>query len=338
MKLRRSATLLLLLLVIAAGAGSWALWRAQQAAMDQPLSLARAEIYTLTPGTSLRALAGDLDARGWLQHAWQLVLQGRLDGVAQSLRAGEYRLDPGTTPRQLLQMVVAGRVVQYQLTLLEGWTFAQIMDAVRSSPVLQQTLEHADVERVLEAIDCAGRHPEGLLFPDTYRFPRGTTDVEFLRRACRTMQRVLLEEWQRRDVGLPYADPYQALIMASLVEKESAVAAERPRIAGVFVRRLQRGMRLQTDPTVIYALGADYDGNIRRADLALDSPYNTYVHGGLPPTPIAAPGRDSIRAALQPEPGEELYFVARGDGSHEFSRTLAEHNRAVRKYQLQGGR
>ena len=200
--------------------------------------------------------------------------------------------------------------------------------------MLVHTLDTREPRRVMAAIGYAGYLAEGRLFPDTYRFPRGTTDVAFLVRAFETMQAVLAEEWERRAVGLPYESPYEALIMASLIEKETGIPEERAQIGGVFVRRLGKGMKLQTDPTVIYALGSSYDGNIRRGDLGVDSPYNTYVYAGLPPTPIASPGRESIRAALQPEAGDALYFVARGDGSHEFSATLAEHNRAVRKYQL----
>ena len=235
---------------------------------------------------------------------------------------------------QLLDDLVAGKVIQYALTIPEGLTFRQIMQLLRQQPELRHTLADDSPAAVMQAIGEPGQSPEGRFYPDTYHFPRGTTDVQFLRRAYRTMAGVLQQEWQARDTGLPYKTPYDALIMASIIEKETAVPAERERIAGVFVRRLEKGMRLQTDPTVIYALGQSYDGNIHRRDLSLDSPYNTYRHAGLPPTPIAAPGRDSIDAALHPAPGEELYFVARGDGSHEFSRTLEEHNRAVARYQL----
>jgi UPF0755 protein len=323
------------LAVIGAGSG-WLAWQQMRRQLDVPVALPDAQLIVVEPGTSLQGLATDLAERGWITHPWVLVAEGRRRGVARSIRAGEYEVAPGMTPLGLLEAVVAGRVVQHQLTLVEGWTFERIMQAVENSVVLVHTLETRDPRRVMAEIGYPGHFAEGRFFPDTYRFPRGTTDVEFLRRAFRTMEEVLAEEWLRRAVGLPYESPYQALIMASLVEMETGVPSERARIAGVFTRRLARGMRLQTDPTVIYALGASYDGNIRRDDLSIDSPYNTYVYAGLPPTPIASPGRDSIRAALQPEEGDALYFVARGDGSHEFSATLAEHNRAVRKYQLRG--
>ena len=199
---------------------------------------------------------------------------------------------------------------------------------------LIHTLVDTDPAVIATQMDYLKTSPEGQFYPDTYHFPRGTTDLDFFRRAFDLMQQVLAEEWQQRQTGLPYTTLYQALIMASIIENETADPSERDRIAGVFVRRLQQGMKLQTDPTVIYAMGSAYNGNIRKQDLYLDSPFNTYVYSGLPPTPIAAPGRDAIRAALQPAAGEEVYFVARGDGTHQFSATLEEHNRAVRLYQL----
>jgi UPF0755 protein len=330
--------LIVLVLGAAAACFGWLTWQEMRRQLDVPLPIPAAQLIAVESGTSLRGLAADLAERGWLTRPWVLVVEGRRRGIARSIRAGEYEVTPGMTPLNLLDAVVAGRVVQHQLTLVEGWTFERIMQAVENSVVLVHTLETRDPRRVMAELGYAGYFAEGRFFPDTYRFPRGTTDVEFLRRAVRTMEEVLEEEWPRRAVGLPYESPYQALVMASLVEAETAVPTERARIAGVFMRRLARGMRLQTDPTVIYALGASYDGNIRRDDLSIDSPYNTYVYSGLPPTPIASPGRDSIRAALQPEEGDALYFVARGDGSHEFSATLAEHNRAVQKYQLRRGR
>jgi UPF0755 protein len=332
--MKRFLPLVAVLLCAAAAGLGWLAWQESRRQLQSPLAVAGPETVTVLSGTSLRGFARELAARGWMEHPWLLVLEARRLGVAGSIRAGEYEVTPGMTPLALLEAVVSGRVVQHELTLVEGWTFDRIMQAVEESALLVHTLDSRDPRRVMAAIGYAGYFAEGRLFPDTYRFPRGTTDVDFLRRAFRTMEEVLAGEWARRAVGLPYETPYQALIMASLIERETAVPAERARIAGVFVRRLSGGMKLQTDPTVIYALGASYDGNIRRGDLAIDSPYNTYVHAGLPPTPIASPGRDSIRAALQPEAGDALYFVARGDGSHEFSATLAEHNRAVRKYQL----
>jgi len=334
----RRVTLVILLGLIAAAGVGWLGWQETRRQLAMPLAVTTPEIITVASGATLRAVAGDVAARGWMAHPWILVVEGRRLGIARSIRIGEYEITPGMTPLDLLDTIVSGRVIQYELTLVEGWTFDRIMQAVQESRVLVQTLDTRDPRRVMAAIGYAGYFAEGRLFPDTYRFPRGTTDVEFLRRAFRTTEDALAEEWPLRAIGLPYESPYQALIMASLVERETGVPEERARIAGVFVRRLQRGMKLQTDPTVIYAMGAAYDGNIRRGDLSIESPYNTYVHTGLPPTPIASPGRAAIRAALQPDAGDALYFVARGDGSHEFSATLDDHNRAVRKYQLRRGR
>ena len=302
--------------------------------LHSPLALERTEVLIIEPGMSLSAVSRELSRRGWLQQPYYLIYEGRWQHKAKAIKAGEYAIKPGTTPLQLLNKLIRGKVIQYPLTIPEGLSARQIVDLVHNHPPLIKTLPDDDMPTVMAALGHPGQNAEGRFFPDTYHFPRGTTDVDFLRRAYRAMEAVLNQEWQHRDVGLPYQDPYQALIMASIVEKETAIPAERGKIAGVFVRRLQKGMKLQTDPTVIYALGAAYDGNIRKKDLSVDSPYNTYLHAGLPPTPIACPGRDAIRAALQPEDGTELYFVARGDGSHHFSSTLAEHNRAVQQYQL----
>ena len=305
-------------------------------ALHKPLLLGREQRLVVVPGTSLAGVAAGLAQRGWMSKPWYFKLEARLRGRAGSLQAGEYAVTPGMTPLDLLDMLVAGRVMEHSLTLVEGWTFRRVMEAVQSDPDLRHTLAESRPEYVMDALGRAGTFAEGRFFPDTYRFPAGTTDVEFLKRAFRSMNQVLSEEWEHRDMGLPYRSSYQALILASMVEKETAVPSERPRIAGVFVRRLERGMKLQSDPTVIYALGAEFDGDIHRRDLKLDSPYNTYVHAGLPPTPIGLPGRASIEAALHPANGSALYFVSKGNGTHKFSSTLSEHDAAVRKYQLKG--
>jgi UPF0755 protein len=258
----------------------------------------------------------------------------RIDGSAARIQAGEYLLPTGMAPPGLMRMLVRGEVVQHSLTIIEGWTFQQMMSAIQSHPMLKRTLADASGPGVMAVMAEAGLEPEGWFYPDTYRFPRDTTDVEFLRRAFRNMQQRLELEWEARAEGLPLKTPYEALILASLIERETAVPAERTRIAGVFIRRLQKGMRLQTDPTVIYGMGDAYQGKIRWRDLRADTPYNTYTRHGLPPTPIAMPSGASIRAALNPADGNELYFVSRGDGSHQFSATLQEHNAAVRRYQL----
>jgi UPF0755 protein len=285
------------------------------------------------PGSSLRAVARDLAEQQVLEHPAYLVLLGRYLDLDSRIKAGEYQLAPGLTPEQLLHQLSEGKVVQHGITLIEGETFKQMMARLRLDPVLEHTLVSDRPEDVMREIGYPGLHPEGRFLPETYYFPRGTTDVDLLRRAYLDMENFLQQAWPERDPGLPFDTPYEALILASIVEKETAVPEERPRIAGVFVRRLEKGMKLQTDPTVIYGMGDSYDGDIRFRDLRQDTPYNTYTRSGLTPTPIAMPGREALLAVLHPAPGKELYFVARGDGSHHFSATLKEHNRAVDRYQ-----
>jgi UPF0755 protein len=233
-------------------------------------------------------------------------------------------------------MMISGKVRQYALTLVEGWNFRQVMDAVQSHPSLAHTLQGLENAAIMAQLGHPDEHPEGRFLPDTYHFPKGLSDVAFLQRAYDAMAQTLAQEWEGRAVGLPLQTPYEALILASIVEKETGLASERQAIAGVFVRRLEKRMRLQTDPTVIYGMGERYDGNIRKQDLLEDTPYNTYRRLGLPPTPIAMPGRDAIHATLHPDDSQNIYFVSRGDGSHHFSATLEEHNNAVIKYQLKG--
>lgn len=297
--------------------------------------------YLVTPGTSLARLANGLASRGFIEQPRYLRLLGRWMGVSQKLKAGEYHIASGTTPAEFLQMLVDGRVRLYSFTIVEGWTFRQMMEMLQQNETLLHTLRDPqghtlDGESIMQRLGFPQQHPEGRFFPETYHFPRGTSDVDFLRRAYHLAEQRLQQEWLQRDTGLPLQDPYEALILASIVEKETAVKSERGRIAGVFIRRLQHNMRLQTDPTVIYGMGDDYQGNIRRRDLRRDTPYNTYTRKGLPPTPIALASGEAIHAVLHPEPGNSLYFVSRGDGTHHFSDTLQEHNQAVIKYQLGG--
>ncbi|MGH8561873.1 MAG: endolytic transglycosylase MltG [Nevskiales bacterium] len=261
-------------------------------------------------------------------------LYAQLSGKATQLKVGEYRISPGMTARQLIEGLVSGRAYQHALTLIEGWTFEQMMNAVAQAPALRQTLTDTSGATVMQALGRAGEHPEGRFYPDTYHFPGGMSDVDFLRRAYNTMTQILEREWQRRAADLPLNSPYEALVLASIVEKETGQPQERAQIAGVFTRRLKLGMLLQTDPTVIYGMGSAYDGNIRLTDLKRDTPYNSYTRAGLTPTPICLPGRDAIHAALHPAAGDSLYFVAKGDGSHQFSASLEAHNQAVRKFQL----
>jgi UPF0755 protein len=314
--------------------------------LDAPLSIGGAPLEIEIPrGQSLGATARKLETSGVLSHPRWLQLYARARGVDARIKAGEYAIPPGTTPRTLLALLESGEVVQRSVTIVEGWTFRDLRRALERAPYLDNTLAGKDDAAVMAALGEPDQPPEGLFFPDTYLFAKGTTDLEILRQARNRMRSELEAAWAARAEGLPVTTPYEALILASIVEKETALASERARIAGVFIERLRIGMRLQTDPTVIYGLGPQYDGNLRRADLERDGPYNTYTRAGLPPTPIALPGTDALRAAVHPDERDELYFVATGlpDGSHEFSRTLSEHEAAVRRYlvryrQRQSGR
>ncbi|MDX1609371.1 MAG: endolytic transglycosylase MltG [Halofilum sp. (in: g-proteobacteria)] len=297
----------------------------------QPLTL------LVAPGSPVTRVAHDLAAEGWIERPLYFRIAARASGAARRIQAGEYRIPPGQTPQRLLERMVAGDVKTYTLTVIEGWTFDQMMAAVRNHAVLEQTLPaDAAGSAVMEALGQPDEHPEGWFFPDTYQFPRGTSDLDLLRRANERMQRVLEEEWAGREEGLPLDSAYEALILASIIERETGVPEERARIAGVFVERLERGMRLQTDPTVIYGLGDEFDGDLRFRHLRTDTPYNTYTRAGLTPTPIALPSRAAIHAAVHPDRRGEVYFVATGDGRHVFSKTLEEHNEAVIEYQLGG--
>ena len=325
---------LVLLLIITVIAAAWWLQEDMQKQLNQPLAIEQDQVLVVRPGQSLKALARQLVEKNWISQPYYLVFESRRRKISAQIKAGEFTIKPGTTPLQLLDILVEGKVKQYSMTLPEGWTFRQIIDAIVANNELVKVLPSYEPKQVMAAAGYSGYFAEGRVFPDTYLFPAGTSDVDFVRRAIKTQEKVLDEEWAARDEGLPYNSPYEALIMASIIEKETGQAEERRKIAGVFVRRLQLGMKLQTDPTVIYAMAERFDGNIRRKDLSIDSPYNTYRYRGLPPTPIASPGRLAIHAALHPLPGKELYFVAKGDGSHHFSASLKEHNDAVARYQL----
>jgi UPF0755 protein len=290
--------------------------------------------YELAKGTSMRALAKDLAARGIVDHPRVWTLWARYTGDARQLRAGEYALVPGLTPVDLLKLFTSGEVILHSLTIVEGTNIRDLRASLARSTSLRAVTAKMSDPELMAALGEPGQHPEGQFFPDTYRFPRGTTDLDILRIAHRRLQSELAARWERRAADLPLASPYEALILASIVEKETALERERATIAGVFVQRLRRGMKLQTDPTVIYGVLDTYDGNIRRADLTRDTPYNTYTRTGLPPTPIAMASGASLDAAVNPEPTDALFFVATGepDGSHYFSRTNAEHEAAVRRY------
>jgi UPF0755 protein len=322
---------------ILAGSALLIVWGSLTGFLHSPMSAEHAQFeYVVEPGASIRHIGSQLHARGVLREPFYWELYARLTGVATRIKAGEYRIHPYHSPAQLLEQLTNGRVVQYSFTLIEGWTFEQLRAALASHPVLVATLQDATPEQIMTAVGAAGEHPEGRFLPDTYFFPRGTTDVAFLQRAYRSMQDKLASEWAGRAGELPLKTPYEALTLASIVERETAVPDERATIAGVFIERLRRKMYLQTDPTVIYGMGDRYKGRIRYNDLRRDTPYNTYTRKGLTPTPIAMPSAEAIHAALHPEYSGALYFVARGDGTHQFSASLREHNEAVIKYQLNG--
>lgn len=312
------------------GYSAWKL----NSALQQPLHVSQEQLLDVPTGTTPNRMFYRMQTDGLLKDAFWLRLYWRFNMVGVPLHTGEYRLSPGMSVRELFELWRRGEVVQYNLTLVEGWNFRQVRAALAKHEKIEQTLNGLSDSEVMEKLGHAGVFPEGRFFPDTYRFVRGMTDVEFLQQAYARLEEVLAQEWNARAPETPYRDPYQALIMASLVEKETGVPQERAQIAGVFVRRMQIGMLLQTDPTVIYGMGERYNGKITRADLREPTPYNTYVNAGLPPTPIAMVGREAIHAALNPLPGSSLYFVARGDGSHVFSDDLDAHNSAVREYQL----
>lgn len=310
-----------------------AFWQ-QNNALQQPLKLTQEQLLDVPSGSSPTGVLNRLEADGVIKDAFLLRLYWRFNLSGQALHSGEYRMTPGMTAKSLLTLWEKGEVVQYSLTLVEGWTFRQVRAALGKQAKLEQTLSNLSDSEVMAKLGHPDVFPEGRFFPDTYRYVRGMTDAELLKQAYNRLDAVLQEEWEKRAADVPYADPYQALIMASLVEKETGVPQERGEIAGVFVRRLQQGMLLQTDPTVIYGLGERYNGKITRAFLKEATPYNTYVISGLPPTPIAMVGREAIHAAMNPVAGSSLYFVARGDGSHVFSDDLDAHNAAVKEFQL----
>lgn len=304
----------------------------------KPIELKASPIeFTVKAGSTLRTTSRQIEAAGVGLSAWQFTLLGRILGKATGIKAGSYEVKQGITALQLLEKLTRGDVTQTDIVLQEGWTFRQMRAALDAHAHIRHDTGGLSEREIMEKLGEDGP-AEGRFFPDTYLFAKGSSDLDILKRSFQQMEKVLRAEWSSREAGLPYASPYEALIMASIVEKETGQANERAQIASVFLNRLTRGMMLQTDPTVIYGLGEQFDGNLRKRDLLADGPYNTYTRAGLPPTPIAMPGLASIQAALHPARTDMLYFVARGNGSSQFSRTLEEHNRAVAKYQLRKGK
>jgi len=304
-------------------------WYATDELATGPLPLQ----FDLRPGSSLRAAAQMMERAGVLHEPGRFVLMVRLLGEAKNIKAGSYEVSEPITPYRLLQKIVQGEVTQATIKFVEGWTFRQIRATLEEHPDIAHFTRGLTDEEVLQRLGIEETSPEGLFFPDTYHFARGNSDLRVLRRAHRLLRAHLEAQWAARAAKLPLATPYEALILASIVEKETGREEDRPLVAAVFVNRLRKGMLLQADPTVIYGLGETFDGNLRKRDLVADAPYNTYTRAGLPPTPIAMPGLASLAATLNPPDSDVLYFVSRNDGTSHFSRTLGEHERAVTKYQ-----
>jgi len=325
---------LLIAIPVLAALAAAALVAAGYALVHAPGGHSTAVVLEVAPGSSVRKVAATLAEREVLEHPGVFEAYVRLRGQSARLKAGEYLVPPAATPAELVELLVSGEVMLHPVTIVEGWTWRETLDRLAAQQVLQADLAGLGAADLMARLGRQGEHPEGRFFPDTYHVARGTAVSQVLEMAMARMDQELARAWQARASDLPLETPYQALVLASIVEKETALASERPAIAGVFTRRLQRRMRLQTDPTVIYGLGADFDGNLRRADLERDGPYNTYTRAGLPPTPICMPSGEALVAATRPEPGDALYFVATGqaDGSHYFSGSLEEHNRAVARY------
>lgn len=328
--MRRLILLALGGVLMAAVIASAYLWHQWQGFEQRPLGNAGPVALQLEPGTGFGDMVGKLEHLGLTRRDWRWRLFGRL--ARPVIKAGEYRLPSDATVGDLIERVTTGDVLRHRFTIVEGWTFRQLARALAGDTRLRKVAVDLDDEALMRRLGCEGCAPEGRFLPETYFFARGSTDLELLRRAHAAMTETLEAVWQGRDRSLPLDSPYELLTLASLIERETRLAAERERVAGVFVRRLERGMRLQTDPTVAYGLGDDWSGRLRRVHLRTDHPWNTYTRHGLPPTPIALPGRASLEAAAHPAEGSALYFVARGDGSHYFSDTLAEHNRAVDRF------
>lgn len=332
--MKRIAIILLIAAALLAGLATAGIWQMNRFMTSEVNLPADSAAFEIPPGSSFAAVTGKLVDKGIIDNDFWFRLYARWSGAAGGIHAGEYIIAQGATPKSLLEQFTSGAVRLYSFTIIEGWNHRDLLQALHANDAIDATMTEEDWPALMESLGAQVTYPEGLFLPETYRFPRNTTDRDVLAQAYRQMMRVVDEEWQARSDSAPVDTPYEALILASIVEKETARADERSRIAGVFARRLEKRMRLQTDPTVIYGIGPGFNGNLTRKDLRTDTPYNTYTRHGLPPTPIAMPGRAAINAALNPAAGEELFFVATGlgDGGHTFSVTKAEHDAAVGEY------
>ncbi len=325
--------LIALLIILGSFVLGW-YWNEYKIFLQNPISLTNAQTFTISKGNTVKQIAQSLQQKKIIKHADYFRLYTRLSKQAGKIKAGEYSLKPGMTSVDLVDLFVSGKVVQYALTIVEGWSFKEAVEQINKDNNLLNTTALMDITELAKQLNSPHDKLEGLIYPDTYNFPKGTTDLQFLQRSYKQLQTILAQEWQQKAEDLPLKTPYEALILASIVEKESGGNSERSKIAGVFIRRLNKKMRLQSDPTIIYGMGTRYKGNIRRRDINEKTAYNTYQIDGLPPTPIALVGREAIHAVLHPDKGKSLYFVADGTGGHVFSKTLKQHNRAVRKYIL----
>jgi len=330
LKFMKTLIVLALLLGLTAGGGFY--WM-----VSSPLALQSESVdFHIPQGIGMRAAAREIASAGVTIDPWVLIILGKVLRVESSIKAGSYEVSRGITALDLMAKLTRGDVTQTEISFIEGWTFRQMRDRLDAHPDVRHDSKALSEAEILRRIGATQAKAEGQFFPDTYLFAKKSSDLDVLTRAYRTMQRHLEREWAARATGLPFTDPYQALIMASIVEKETGRDQDRPMVAAVFTNRLRQGMLLQTDPSVIYGIGEKFDGNLRKRDLLADTPYNTYTRPGLPPTPIAMPGLASLQATLHPAPSPVVYFVARGDGSSQFSRTLDEHNQAVNRYQRSG--
>lgn len=323
-----------LLLFLSGFIAGWA-WMNYRQALEAPIIKNTPVVIEIIKGDSVNRIVEKLNEQNLNVNPLWFRLIAFQNGSTAKLKAGEYEFRPTMTLTEVIEMIAQGKTRQHSIRFLEGWSFAKMLTELRQNPNIRQTLPEKNEESLLAEIGAPQNKPEGLFFPDTYYFEKHTPDIALLKRAFTKMQAVLNEEWQNRSSDLPIKTPYEALILASIIEKETAVDHERALIGGVMIRRLKKGIPLQTDPTVIYGMGENFHGNLAKQDLTHPSPFNTYLIHGLPPTPIAMPGRKAIHAALHPEQGKSLYFVAKGDGTHVFSSTLKEHNKAVKLFQKQ---